>query len=249
MLPHALDSHSKPSICNKQPKSTFLSAHPHAHSSATQSSQTYLRHAVLAYPYANEPSDGNLTFTPRIAQYCMNTLTTALARHRRWTGTREQCASHGDARRCSQMHSHVTGPLIFQSHPSRCIPLAVSSLLHSLLSSNRQSMMREWTHCLSSTSGDSRAWVFHVHPHPILLQFNYPLYTTRYLQLQHFSFLPSSMSYTPPPNPLFPFTLLSPISSHALTLLCRYPSRFDPQPFISISTRQSSRSTTTTAQS
>ena len=165
---------------NKQPKSTFLSAHPHAHSSATQSSQTYLRHAVLAYPYANEPSDGNPTFTPRIAQYCMNTLTTALARHRRWTGTREQCASHGDARRCSQMHSHVTGPLIFQSHPSRCIPLAVSSLLHPLRSSNRQSMMREWTHCLSSTSGDSRAWVFHVHPHPIPLQFK--LHSLHYVQ-------------------------------------------------------------------
>ena len=51
------------------------------------------------------------------------------------------------------------------------------------------------------------------------------------------------------PNPLFPFILLSPISSHALALFRRYPSRFDPQPFISISTRQSSRSTTTTAQS
>lgn len=249
MLPHALDSHSKPSICNKQPKSTFLSAHPHAHSSATQSSQTYLRHAVLAYPYANEPSDGNLTFTPRIAQYCMNTLTTALARHRRWTGTREQCASHGDARRCSQMHSHVTGPLIFQSHPSRCIPLVVFSLLHPLLSSNRQSISHSGLIANPAPPVTRELGYSMFIRTQSFYNSNYPLSTTRSLQPLHFPFLPSSMSYTPLPNPLFPFTLLSPISSHALTLLCRYPSRFDPQPFISISTRQSSRSTTTTAQS
>ena len=81
------------------------------------------------------------------------------------------CPSHPS---CWSNHAAVAVPLIFQSHPSRCIPLAVSSLLHPLLSSNRQSMMREWTHCLSSTSGDSRAWAFHVHPHPIPLQFKLP---------------------------------------------------------------------------
>ena len=40
--------------------------------------------------------------------------------------------------------------------------------------------MREWTHCLSSTSGDSRAWAFHVHPHPIPLQFK--LHSLHYAQ-------------------------------------------------------------------
>lgn len=173
MLPHALDSHSKPSICNKQPKSTFLSAHPHAHSSATQSSQTYLRHAVLAYPYANEPSDGNPTFTPRIAQYCMNTLTTALARHRRWTGTREQCASHGDAVSFADaLPCHRTAHFPIPSlsfHSSRGVLLVASTPF--LQQAVHLSL---WTHCQPGTSGDSRAWVFHVHPHPILLQFKLP---------------------------------------------------------------------------
>ena len=152
-------------------------------------------------------------------------------------------------RRCSQMHSHVTGPLIFQSHPSRCIPLVVSSLLHPLLSSNRQSISHSGLIAYPAPPVTRELGYSMFIRTQSFYNSNYPLYTTRYLQLQHFSFLPSSMSYTPLPNPLFPFTLLSPISSHALTLLCRYPSRFDPQPFISISTRQSSRSTTTTAQS
>ena len=75
---------------------------------------------------------------------------------------------------CGTNHAVFAVLPILQSHPSRSILLVVFSLLHPLLSSNRQSMMREWTHCLSSTSGDSRAWVFHVHPHPILLQFKLP---------------------------------------------------------------------------
>ena len=57
------------------------------------------------------------------------------------------------------------------------------------------------------------------------------------------------MPHTSPPNPLFPFILISPIRPHTLTLFFRNVSRFDPQPRISISTRQSSRSTTTRAQS
>ena len=149
----------------------------------------------------------------------------------------------------SQMHSHVTGPLIFQSHPSRSILLVVFSLLHPLLSSNRQSISHSGLIANPAPPVTRELGYSMFIRTQSFYNSNYPLYTTRYLQLQHFSFLPSSMSYTPLPNPLFPFTLLSPISSHALTLLCRYPSRFDPQPLISISTRQSSRSTTTRAQS
>lgn len=150
---------------------------------------------------------------------------------------------------CGTNHAVFAVLPILQSHPSRSILLVVSSLLHPLLSSNRQSISHSGLIANPAPPVTRELGYSMFIRTQSFYNSNYPLYTTRYLQLQHFSFLPSSMSYTPLPNPLFPFTLLSPISSHALTLLCRYPSRFDPQPFISISTRQSSRSTTTTAQS
>ena len=127
------------------------------------------------------------------------------------------CPSHPS---CWSNHAAVAVPLIFQSHPSRCIPLAVSSLLHPLLSSNRQSMMREWTHCLSSTSGDSRAWAFHVHPHPIPLQFklhslHYVLYTT--VTLPSLSIIHAPHFSSQSIIPIHPY--LSDTSTHSHSLL------------------------------
>ena len=163
---------------------------------------------------------------------------------------RESNAHHmamlADARRCTPMSQDrsFSNPIPLVAFLSRCPPCCIHSFPptgspwweNGLIAYPAPRVTRELGHSMFIRIQS-------------LYNSNYTLSTTRSLQPLHFPFLPSSMSYTPPPNPLFPFILLSPISSHALTLFRRYPSRFDPQPLISISTRQSSRSTTTTAQS